>query len=296
MNAEASPAPTQSILVRTLRRMCPSRWTGLFGNDHSPMTVKKRVIPPAMYQPARQPIVSIRMPPTTRPSEKPNGWLRPMQENARLRPFPGGKSWVTMDTDDARCIERPTPWKARMMTSSMPVCDRPCPSINAPLARDPTSSTHRGPMVSAIEPDRRSVEAVARLHTEEGQRESEGGSWRSAVMVGSPTTTKPLITLAVRVTANSWVITTTCCKRDFRSSRGAGSRTSSAERRSELTSLVTAVVVVDMAVVCEKFGDGDAEKHIILEPIAESPHWTRPDSFALTILYMECALHRLSYK
>jgi hypothetical protein len=57
--------------------------------------------------------------------------------------------------------------------------------------------------VSARDPAKRRVEAVARLFTDEGQKDREGGSWRSLVIVGKPTITSPLITLAVRVTAKS---------------------------------------------------------------------------------------------
>lgn len=70
-------------------------------------------------------------------------------------------------------------------------------------------------MVSAIEPARRSVDAVARLLTDEGQKAKEDGSSRSFVIVGSAIVTRPLIKLAVGVTLTSWTMTTTCCRRVF---------------------------------------------------------------------------------
>ena len=158
-----------------------------------------------------------------------------------------------IDTEDARCSASPTPWNARMMTSSIPLRETPWPIINAPLAKDPTISTHRGPTASAIEPASRSVEAVDRLLTDEGQNANEEGRSRSLVSVGKPTITRPLITLAVSVTAMTCAITKPCCSRNFRAARTAWSGGGLSSNSSESTGVVTVVVVAVAVMVVDIF-------------------------------------------
>lgn len=94
-----------------------------------------------------------------------------------------------------------------------------------------------------MDPANRSVEAVARLLTDEGQKDREDGSWRSLVMVGRPTITNPLIRQAVRVTAQSCSITTTCCRRKR---WGLGGCTSPVCNINGSVRVVVVVVVVDI--------------------------------------------------
>lgn len=149
-----------------------------------------------------------------------------------------------IETEDARCNAKPTPCSALITTSSSPVRENPWPSINAPLARDPTSSTHRGPTVSAMDPASKSVEAVARLLTDDGQNDRDGGNWRSLVIVGRPTITNPLTRQAVSVTAQSCSITKALCRR-IRRGFGGGTSAGSCNSNGSIC-LVVVVWVADI--------------------------------------------------
>lgn len=151
-----------------------------------------------------------------------------------------------------------------MTTSCSPVVDAPCPMIRAPLVKDPANSVQIGPIASAMDPARSSVDAVARLLTDAGQKAKLGGNSSCFVIAGRPTVTRPLMTLPMSVIPHSWMMAMTCWRRKTRGAgcwewieAALGARLLSLfsfefTRCSSIDSRGAAVVmVVDMAVVVE---------------------------------------------
>ena len=110
------------------------------------------VAPPHKYHPIRQPTVSRKTPPKTRPRENPNGCTRPKQEKPILRFLPEGTASATIATEVGRQRDTATPCKARNMISSIPVLARPQPTMSHPSRKQPVRLMRRFPTTSAIDP------------------------------------------------------------------------------------------------------------------------------------------------
>lgn len=160
--------------------------------------------PPERKKQLRHPIVSTISPPSTRPKENPRGWLKPKHANPRFLLLPCGAILATSATEAGRCMDRATPCPARKMISWIPMAAKPQASVDMSMRADPTISTDRGPITSAIAPAISRVAPDVRPTTEEGHKYKAFGSLISEAMIGSPTVTTPVVKLDQKEMAQSW--------------------------------------------------------------------------------------------
>ena len=73
--------------------------------------------------------------------------------------------------------------------------------------KHPTRLIRRDPRISAMAPERRTTEPLARGPTELGQRRRFAGRDRSFAIVGRPIVTRPPLKFVMKFTATSWAIT-----------------------------------------------------------------------------------------
>jgi hypothetical protein len=114
------------------------------------------------WKPHLQPIVSAKIPPSTKPIEKPIGWPPPIEAKAMFLLLPSGKVLVIMLTADGRQNEMATPANPRKTISSVPVCDKPHARVNADWSTHPVKYIGLEPTTSDTEPRRRSVQPQVR--------------------------------------------------------------------------------------------------------------------------------------
>jgi hypothetical protein len=159
---EANSAPTQSISIFSLATFEPS--TILSGGRAQIFTkMSTSVVLPHRYHPTRQPTLSRKTPPSTRPRENPKGCARPKQENPMLRFLPVGTASARIATDVGRQSETAIPCKARNIISSIPVLARPQPIVNHPSRKHPVKFIRRFPTTSATDPARSRQEPLVNL-------------------------------------------------------------------------------------------------------------------------------------
>ena len=126
LNAKA-PIQSMSSTNRVVHFFSDSRYT--LGNDQIAATAITELIIALTKKLHRQPIVSVKIPPSNKPTEKPSGWPMPMVANATFRQFPLAKVLVTRLTAVGRHIDTAMPNNVRKRMISTPVLDNPTATV-----------------------------------------------------------------------------------------------------------------------------------------------------------------------
>ena len=102
-------------------------------------------------------------PPATNPRVYPTGEAAPVQAKAKFLLELGGNEFVMIPTAVVRQSEMEAPWKPRKMIKDVAVLDSPQPRVKHEKKAHPVKNTFFRPIMSAIEPARRSVQPHVRL-------------------------------------------------------------------------------------------------------------------------------------
>ena len=107
-------------------------------------------------------MVSVKIPPSTRPRAYPKGWPMPFIAKATLRQCPRGKVLVMRLTAVGRHMEMATPRNVRNRITWIAVLAKPKATVKMTKRKLPVTQTRFVPMMSAAAPNTKGRHPAAR--------------------------------------------------------------------------------------------------------------------------------------